>query len=74
MVHSVVLGLAVIIWCGFAATSRRRSTPRAGSRTSQAGLLSLHHNNTAHSPGLDGQHHGHHYGGGHLDFGGMHHG
>jgi hypothetical protein len=73
MVHSVVLGLAVIIWCVFAATSRRRSTPRAGSRTSQACLLSLHHN-TAHSPGLDGQPHGHHYGGGHLGCGGMHHG
>jgi hypothetical protein len=71
MVYSVLVGLAVIIWCVFAAASRRGSTPRAGSRRSQPHPVDLHHN-TGHSLGLDGQHYGHHYGGGHRSFGGMH--
>jgi hypothetical protein len=60
MVHSILVGLAVIVWCVFAAASRRgRRGPRAGEMyrgTLGSESIDLHPNT--------GHHHGHDYSGG----------
>jgi hypothetical protein len=70
MVHSVLVGLAVTIWCAFAAASRRGRT-RARTGGLYRGTLgsegidrnNLHHNTGhQHGLGLDGPH-------GHQGFG-----
>ena len=66
MVHSILVGLAVIVWCVFAAASRRgRRGPRAGGmyrgRLGSEGIDGIDlPPNTGHHPGHDysGGHHG----------------
>jgi len=72
MVYFVLVGLAVIIGCVFAGAPRRGSGSRVGSPTDQPQPVDLHHH-SQHGFGIDGSHYGHHYGGGHHGYGGMHH-